>query len=228
MLLLSWYFLPQSLSCLHHISLTSVMPLPSIVQATAISSAPQPHNSSTPGARHHLLCYTPSFLIPFSAQSLEPCGKIRVLEKIYTIKRILFASCGLVSWGIVCYLAILDDEEFIIKDHWVQSKEDQVVLNEIKMLRQMLGVPGVPALVDWWIVERFNGDADMTSKHWKQLSPHSIAGTSCSHVRLILTPCACPLHMFWTVKELVKALRDIVISKTCNFWFAVLDWQIWF
>ncbi|KAG1779854.1 hypothetical protein EV702DRAFT_965425 [Suillus placidus] len=53
----------------------------------------------------------------------------------------------------------------------------------------------------------------MTSKYRKQPSPRSIAGTSRSHVRLVLTPCARPLHMFRTVKELVKALRDIVIIQ---------------
>ncbi|KAG0707630.1 hypothetical protein DFH29DRAFT_782778, partial [Suillus ampliporus] len=34
-----------------------------------------------------------------------------------------------------------------------------------------------------------------------------------THVRLVLKPCACPLHMFQTLKELVRALRDIVIIQ---------------
>ncbi|KAG1749456.1 hypothetical protein EDB19DRAFT_2022570 [Suillus lakei] len=51
-----------------------------------------------------------------------------------------------------------------IHDHWVQGKEDQVVLNEIDMLKCMSGIPGVPELVDWWIVERSNGDADVTNQ----------------------------------------------------------------
>jgi hypothetical protein len=110
-------------------------------------------------------------------------------------------------------LVSLDDKEFIIKDHWVQGKEDQVILNEIEMLKRMSGVPGVPELVDWWVVERSNGEPDVTSKYRKQPQRLSIAGTSRSHVRLVLTPCARPLHMFRTLKEFVKALRDIVISK---------------
>ncbi|KAG1765185.1 hypothetical protein EV702DRAFT_1051093 [Suillus placidus] len=198
-----------------HISNESVVPLPPIVQATAISSAPLLNlTTQAPPEPDSIFSATPHpSQFPYSAQSPEPCGKIHVREKIYTIKRILFASRGLVSRGTVCYLATLDDEEFIIKDHWVQGKEDQVVLNEIEMLRRMSGVPGVPTLVDWWIVERSNGDTDMTSKYRKQPSPRSIAGTSRLHVRLVLTPCARPLHMFRTVKELVKALRDIVIIQ---------------
>ncbi|KAG1735534.1 hypothetical protein EDB19DRAFT_1910599 [Suillus lakei] len=127
---------------------------------------------------------------PYSTQSPELCGKICVRDTIYTIKRILFASCSLVSHGTVCYLVTLDDEEFIIKDHLVQGKEDQVALNEIDMLKCMFGVPGVPELVDWWIVERSNGGANVTSKYQKQ-----------------------PQHLSITGTKFVKALRDIIIIQ---------------
>ncbi|KAG1729416.1 hypothetical protein EDD22DRAFT_960911 [Suillus occidentalis] len=99
---------------------------------------------------------------PYSTQSPEPCGKIRVGEKIYTIKRILFATRGLVGRGTVCYLVTLDDDEdYIIKDHWVLGKDDNVVLNEIKMLELMDNVPGVPRLVDYWVVET-DSDGELT------------------------------------------------------------------
>ncbi|KAG2340003.1 hypothetical protein BDR05DRAFT_950786 [Suillus weaverae] len=163
---------------------------PPLVQATVISSAPILNLiSQAPQEPDSIYSATPhpsQFL--YSAQSPEPCDKICVRDTIYTIKRILF-------------------------DHWVQGKEDQVILNEIDMLKHMSGVPGIPTLVDWWIVERSNGDADMTRKYRTQPQCPSLSGTSCSHVWLVLTPCTRPLHMFQTLKEFVKVLRDIVIVQ---------------
>ncbi|KAG1897353.1 uncharacterized protein F5891DRAFT_1192062 [Suillus fuscotomentosus] len=180
-----------------HISMKNLED-PHLVQATAISSAPLLNLASqAPEEPDSIYSATPHpSQFPYSAQSPEPCGKIRVRDTIYTITRILFASRGLVSRGTVCYLVSLDDKEFIIKDHWVQGKEDQVILNEIEMLKCMPGVPGVPELVDWWVVERSNGEPDVTSKYRKQPQHLSIAGTSRSHIRLF-----------------VKALRDIVIIQ---------------
>ncbi|KAG2106248.1 uncharacterized protein F5147DRAFT_653992 [Suillus discolor] len=207
----------DSESCADHGTYISMKNLedPPLVQATAISSAPLLNLASqAPEEPDSIYSATPHpSQFPYSAQSPEPCGKICVRDTIYTITRILFASRGLVSRGTVCYLVSLDDKEFIIKDHWVQGKEDQVILNEIEMLKHMSGIPGVPELVDWWVVEKLNGEPDVTSKYRKQPQCPSIAGTSHSHVRLVLTPCACPLHMFRTLKEFVKALRDIIIIQ---------------
>ncbi|KAG1843251.1 hypothetical protein C8R48DRAFT_678804 [Suillus tomentosus] len=61
-------------------------------------------------------------------------------------KENFFARRGLVGRGTICYLVTLDDEDYIIKDHWVVGKDDQVVLNKINMLELMDGVPGVPKL----------------------------------------------------------------------------------
>jgi hypothetical protein len=131
---------------------------------------------------------------------------------MYTIKKILFASRGLVGRGTVCYLASWKEEDYIIKDHWVLGKRDNVILNEIEMLKEMQGVPGVPELVEYWLVATSDGDVDNT-RSYRRREHRSIKGTSRTHVRLVLKPCARPLHMFRTLKELVKALRDIVMSK---------------
>ncbi|KAG1819011.1 uncharacterized protein BJ212DRAFT_1479139 [Suillus subaureus] len=99
---------------------------------------------------------------PYSVHSPEPCGKIRIGDAMYIIKRILSASQGLVGCGSICYLASLGDEDFIIKDHWVLGKWDNVILNEIEMMKLMQGVPGVPELVDYWLVMTSDGKVDIT------------------------------------------------------------------
>ncbi|KAG1855067.1 hypothetical protein C8R48DRAFT_776468 [Suillus tomentosus] len=149
---------------------------------------------------------------PHSAHSPEPCGKSHVGDNIYIIKRILFVSWGLIGRGTICYLASLNEEDYIVKDHWVLGKQDDIILNEIEMLKLMHGVPGVPKLVDYWLITTSVGEVDNTRSYRKR-EHQSTQGTSCTHVRLILKPCARPLHMFQTLKELVRALRDIVISK---------------
>ncbi|KAG1834479.1 kinase-like domain-containing protein [Suillus variegatus] len=144
----------------------------------------------------------------------EPCGKIRINNKIYTIQKILFVTKGLVGCGTVCYLVSLDKQEYIIKDHWVQGDQDKV-MNEIKMLEAMHGVPGVPKLVDYWMVERSDGKIDRTKeyRHPDVADAVSILGTYCTHVCLIMESCARPLTEFRTLREFVKALRDIVIIQ---------------
>jgi hypothetical protein len=94
----------------------------------------------------------------------------------------------------------------------VKGQDEADVLNEVKMLELMKGVPGVPQLEDYWLVEGEDGVVERTSdlrfKNFKSAS-HEIR----THIHLVLTPCARPLHKFQTKKELVKALRDIILSK---------------
>ncbi|KAG2079815.1 uncharacterized protein F5147DRAFT_592018 [Suillus discolor] len=125
----------------------------------------------------------------------DPIGKIHVKEKFYNILHTLFYSRGLTGRGTVCYLVELGGEEFIIKDHWVQGQDDTDILNEVEMLKWMQGVPGVPHLEDYWIVEREKGVPDTTGDfRFRHIQSTSHAFRA--HVRLVLKPCARPLHQF--------------------------------
>ncbi|KAG2051844.1 hypothetical protein BDR06DRAFT_1009967 [Suillus hirtellus] len=129
---------------------------------------------------------------PHTPQSpAEPCGKICVNKKIYTIQKILFTTKGLVGCGTVCYLVSLDKQEFIIKDHWVQGDQDKV-MNEIKMLEVMHGIPGVPKLMDYWMVKRSDGKVNrMKEYHHPDVADAvSILSTYHTHIHLIMEPCA--------------------------------------
>jgi hypothetical protein len=75
---------------------------------------------------------------------------------------ILFTSKGLISCRTICYLVSLDEEEYIIKDHWVQGGEEKV-LNETNMLKAMSSIPGVPELVDYWKIKRLD---DVIDQMW--------------------------------------------------------------
>ncbi|KAG0694391.1 hypothetical protein DFH29DRAFT_1006390 [Suillus ampliporus] len=97
---------------------------------------------------------------PFS----EPIGRITVNDHAYNILEVIFSSQGLVGRGTVCYLARRDDEEYIIKDHWVLGGKD-VVLNKVNMLREMQGVCGVPELVEYWLVKIAPGQVDETMSY---------------------------------------------------------------
>ncbi|KAG2747818.1 hypothetical protein P692DRAFT_20875149 [Suillus brevipes Sb2] len=110
-----------------------------------VSQAPQQGADATFSSTLH-----PSHFPRTHQSPTEPCGQIRVKDKVYTILKILFTTKGLVGRGTVCYLVSMDGEEYIIKDHWVQGGEEKV-LNEINMLKAMSGVPCVPELVDDWL-----------------------------------------------------------------------------
>jgi hypothetical protein len=141
----------------------------------------------------------------------ETIGKIRVKNNYYDILEVIFSSQGLVGRGTVCYRAKKDDEEFIIKDHWVLEGQDNV-LNEATMLDKMRGVRGIPDLIEHWLVEIAPGMVDKTAKY-RYGFPESTIGTFRTHVRLVLKPRARPLHKFRTKVELVGAMQDIVNSK---------------
>ncbi|KAG2092810.1 uncharacterized protein F5147DRAFT_779553 [Suillus discolor] len=97
---------------------------------------------------------------PFS----EPIGRITVNDHAYDILELIFSSQGLVGRGTVCYLARRDNEEYIIKDHWVLGGKD-AVLNEVDMLHEMKGVHGIPELVEYWLVEVVPGEVDKTMSY---------------------------------------------------------------
>ncbi|KAG1897425.1 uncharacterized protein F5891DRAFT_1191870 [Suillus fuscotomentosus] len=146
------YLLPQPLA-VTSVPLLGLASRPLQWADTACSSTPHPSH------------------FPHTPQSpAEPCGQIRVNNKIYTILKILFTTKGLVGRGTVCYLVSLDEEEYIIKDHWVQGGEEKV-LNEINMLKAMSGIPGVPELVDYWKVKRSDDVIDQTRHYCHAENP---------------------------------------------------------
>jgi hypothetical protein len=138
-------------------------------------------------------------------------GKITVNENVYELLKVIFCNQGLVGRGTVCYLARRDGEEFIIKDHWVKG-DKTIVLNEVEMLKTLKDIPGVPQYIEHCLVEVEPGKVDDTQMY-RQKIYSSTQGVYRTHVRLVLKPRARPLHEFRTRKELVKALRDIVLSE---------------
>ncbi|KAG2123539.1 hypothetical protein BD769DRAFT_1389163 [Suillus cothurnatus] len=56
------------------------------------------------------------------------------------------------SDSLMCYLVRKDEEEYIVKDHWVLRSKSKI-LNEICMMEKMDGICGVPHLVEYWLME---------------------------------------------------------------------------
>ncbi|KAG1905173.1 uncharacterized protein F5891DRAFT_1183111 [Suillus fuscotomentosus] len=138
----------------------------------------------------------------------EPIGKIRVNENTYNILDLIFSTQGLVGRGTVCYLARKDEEEYIVKDHWVLGSKSEV-LNEICMMEKMDGICGVPRLVEYWLVEMEPGKVDKTVKYCQKVL-RSIKGTSHTHVHLVLKPHVQPLYKFHLRAEFLTLILDII------------------
>jgi hypothetical protein len=166
--------------------------------------ADEPEADSTPLVDSPILGNT-------DAEVDDAIGQITVNENVYDLLKVIFCNQGLVGRGTVCYLARREGEEFIIKDHWVKG-DKSVVLNEVEMLKALKDIPGVPQYVEHCLVEVEPGKVDDTQMY-RQKIYNSTQGIYRTHVRLVLKPRARPLHEFRTRKELVKALRDIVLSK---------------
>ncbi|KAG2145919.1 hypothetical protein DEU56DRAFT_753972 [Suillus clintonianus] len=145
---------------------------------------------------------------PPLVNSFNIIGKMTVNQNEYELLKVSFSHQGLIGRGTVCYL-----DEYIIKDHWVTGGKD-VVLNEVKMLEALKGVPGVPRLVEYWLVEMVPDQVDNTQSY-RQKIHSSTAGMYRTHIHLVLKPRARPLHEFRSRKELVKALCDIMLVQKC-------------
>ncbi|KAG2114206.1 uncharacterized protein F5147DRAFT_650015 [Suillus discolor] len=132
---------------------------------------------------------------PPLVNSSDIIGKITVNKNEYELLKVLFSHQGLVGRRTV-------------------TGGKDVVLNEVKMLEALKGVPGVPRLVEYWLVEMAPDQVDDTQLY-RQKIYSSTAGMYRTHVRLVLKPRARPLHEFRSRKELVKAIRDIVLVQKC-------------
>lgn len=159
--------------------------------------------------------------LPSSSSSDTVIGKMKVNEHEYDLLKVLFSGQGLVGRGTVCYLARRDGEEYIIKDHWVKNSRNgevdaqekmNIVMSEVEMLEAMKDVPGVPKLVEFWLVEVTPDQPDDTQLY-RQKIHNSTMGMYRTHVRLVLKPKARRLQEFRSRKELVRTLRDIALSE---------------
>ena len=118
-------------------------------------------------------------------------GMILVHEDVYKIIDILFSSTRFLKRGTVCYLVRHNGKYYIIKDHWVQNDpwlQHQNPLREVRMMKLIQGINGVPALVDFWVVENLPSVAD-TTQHYHEEKWWSNMKSTRTHVHLVMEPC---------------------------------------
>jgi len=111
-----------------------------------------------------------------------PIGEIRVRNITYEIMEVLFSSGGFLGQGTVIYLAICDGQMYIIKDHWVENP-----LQEADMMKLVMGMPGVPTLIDSWEVEIEPNIVNTTSRYRTEACQASMKGKR-THVRMVMSP----------------------------------------
>ena len=178
---------------------------PSISSSTSTSAAHFNHADIVPDTPDTLLADSapdyPGFLnIP------GPIGEIWICDVVYEIMEILFSSSGFLGRGTVIYLARREGKMYIIKDHWVENP-----MQEVTMMKIMQGTPGMPNLVNHWVVEIPPGRPDVTSWYHSDVDQAFMKGVR-THAQTAMTPCGCPLTKFRSKREFVKCIRDILVS----------------
>ena len=96
---------------------------------------------------------------------------------------------------------------YIIKDHWVENP-----LQEADMMKLVMGMPGVPTLIDSWEVEIEPNIVNTTSRYRTEACQASMKGKR-THVRMVMSPRGQPFTKFWTKRELITCIRDILVGK---------------
>lgn len=178
---------------------------PSISSSTSTSAAHFNHADVAPDTPDTLLADSapdyPGFLdIP------GPIGEIWIRDVVYEIMEILFSSSGFLGRGTVIYLARREGKMYIIKDHWVENP-----MQEATTMKIMQGTPGVPNLVDHWVVEIPPGRPDVTSWYRSDVDQAFMKGVR-THARTAMTPRGRPLTKFRSKREFVKCIRDVLVS----------------
>ena len=171
----------------------------------------EPSQPALPGGAHH----DPTSSVPdHTGIPLSPIGEIRVRDVIYEILEVLFSSAGFLGHGTVVYLVRHKGKLYIIKDHWVENVSQEV--KEVKMMKHMEGVSGMPNLVDYWKVEISPGVVDVTLQYRSGLQQKFMKGMPRTHIRIVIRLRGCPLAKFRTKHELVKSIRDVLIGKSVS------------
>ena len=200
--------------------LVITLPSPCDFDSTGLSSL-EPISISTPlpAPAPALPSPTPSsptdFLPGTTPSDLPTIGHIQVNKTVYELVDILFSSTGFLGRGTVCYLACYKGVFYVIKDHWVEHSDERPILHEVRMMQLMEGVDGVPKLHDYWVVEVAPGVVDKTERYCEE-SFHRSMKSCRTHVRLVMQPCARPLTMFKSKKELISCIRDLIKGTFFN------------
>jgi hypothetical protein len=128
---------------------------------------------------------------------------IRISGEEYTVVRKIFSSPTFRGCATQCWHVQKDGKDYAIKDGWISLGRTH---SEVEILKQILGVEGVPALVAREDIQFPNGSTDSTAPFR--------AGTDYPeervHRRLVMWPVSQPLHTFISKKELIGAIIDIV------------------
>jgi len=127
--------------------------------------------------------------------------------KQYQIQCVLFTSHVLRGRGTVCWLAVADGQQFVIKDTWADKDRQWEEAGFLERCKEE-GICGVPLLIDREDVH-VDGIADSTRiRRDSEISLEDAENRV--HRRLVMTPVCLPLNMFSCKSELVQAFIDIV------------------
>ncbi|KAI6015336.1 hypothetical protein F5J12DRAFT_781332 [Pisolithus orientalis] len=156
-----------------------------------LSPFPSPTTPS-PHLESGILPSANSLLTPTSPKHIPAIRRIQVNKTFYKVLNVLFLSTGFLGRGTVCYLACYNGEYYIIKDYWVEESEQRTALHKVNMMKLVQDIDGVPKLQHYWVVKVEPGISQRT------------------HMGLAMKPCARPMVMFKTKKELVSCIQDIL------------------
>lgn len=140
---------------------------------------------------------------------------IQVGSQQYQIVNTEFVSDMIRGRGTVCFRAKLGDDEYAIKDSWVNNALKR---SEEEMLHAARGVKGVPELVLQATVQ-IDGQTDSTSWPRECICEPSKGKTAFeqlevrTHRRFVMRPFASPLLSFTSKLEFLTALRDAITGE---------------
>jgi hypothetical protein len=128
----------------------------------------------------------------------------------YKVLHCVYAVQSLVGRATHVFLVELNNQQYILKDSWIEKSRPY---SESVHLKRIKGVQGVPVLHQFWDVKI--SDSTFLSTWLIRLGNFGIFERSRIRRRIVSSSIGVPISQFRTKKELISAFRDITQSAYC-------------
>jgi Fungal protein kinase len=153
---------------------------------------------------------SPSFLFrPRTTPAIKKSQLIYVGTIPYNVVRPIFASHLIRGRATSSWLVKRGKKRYVVKDYWTH-KGRKVAEEEI--LKRIIGLLGVPQLVEAWTVQ-VNGTDETTDSLRPSFLVKNVEFETRIHRRILMTPVGDPLISFTSLQEFVSIFIDIVHGK---------------
>lgn len=158
------------------------------------------------------LCFGCVKAMGYDESMIMGCDGVEVIscdKKEFRVINLIYATQSLIGRATRVWMVEYNKQKFILKDSWVEKCRP---VSEVEHLNEVAGVEGVPTL--------FCAE-DIPDVSTGNLRRSLVVKETRERIRRRIVTSSCGSHIadFNSKRELISALKDIVVSKSCYHYF---------